>query len=32
MSLCGVGRLELHDALGPFQPQPFYDSMILVWV
>jgi len=22
--------LELHDLKGPFQPKPFYDSMIIV--
>jgi len=25
-----VGGLELHDPWGPFQPEPFYDSMIPV--
>ena len=24
-----VGRLKLGDHYGPFQPRPFYDSMIL---
>jgi len=25
-----AGGLKLHDNCGPFQPRPFYDSMILV--
>jgi len=29
MSLLVVGRLEPDDLQGPFQPKPFYDSMIL---
>jgi len=25
-----VGRLKLHDHCGPFQPRPFYDSVMIV--
>jgi len=30
VALCVVGGLELHDPRGPFQPTPFYGSVILL--
>jgi len=26
-----AGGLKVHDHCGPFQPRPFYDSMICAW-
>ena len=26
-----AGGLKLHDHCGPFQPQPFYDSTLIIW-
>ena len=26
-----AGELEIYDLKGPFQPKPFYDSMILIY-